>query len=121
MNKILICEDDQDLLDITKLIFNERKYELETVLTLNGIEDKVEQFQPDVVLMDLYMPDIDGEEGVHMLRNNPKCAHIPIILFSASPDLEFIAQKLDVDFISKPFDINNIKSKVEYHLKNSIA
>ncbi len=74
---------------------------------------------PQLVLLDIMMPDIDGFEFCHMLKENPKTRDIPVIFVSAaeSDDEREKAFKVGgVDFIRKPFDVTEIKTRVSTHL-----
>ena len=116
MKKILICDDDQDLLEITSLIFENENYDVKTLMNLSGILDTVNDFKPDIILMDLYMPDMNGDEAIRLLRTAKEHPDIPVILFSAASDVEKVVDELKVPFIAKPFDIAELKNKVKSNI-----
>lgn len=75
--------------------------------------------QPDLILLDVMMPDVDGFEVCRLLRNDPKTQSIPVIFVTALDDPTDESKGLDlgaVDFISKPFNLPVIRSRVRSHL-----
>lgn len=73
---------------------------------------------PDLVILDIWLPDIAGDEIAVRLKNDSKTKHIPIIFISAHDDLGKRIKKVDVeDYLAKPFDVNQLLEKV----KNNIA
>jgi len=79
--------------------------------------------QPDLILLDVMMPDLDGFEVCRLLKNDPKTQDIPVIFVTALNDPSEEARGLDlgaVDFISKPFNLPVIRSRVRSHLNLKI-
>jgi DNA-binding response OmpR family regulator len=117
MNKcVLIFEDDQDILEVVKTIL-QPTYNVETRSTTEDIFLAVQQCTPDIILMDLRIPDIGGSDATLLLKSNAKTHSIPILLLSGNPNIEIIAGKTGADgFIKKPFDINQLTTTIEAHL-----
>lgn len=112
--KVLICDDDLDILEVTKIILQMKGFSVETRINCNHIFETVEEIKPDVILMDLWIPEIGGEAATSLLKNSEKTKGIPIILFSANNNLEKIAQSCGANhFLSKPFDINELEAVLE--------
>ena len=112
--KILVVEDEPDLGEIMQIALSEAGYEVEILLSGKGIESHVEKFLPSLIMMDLWMPGLDGSELTKKLKSNKKTKNIPIILVSARNSLEKIAKQSKADgFLSKPFDIKNLISTVK--------
>jgi len=81
-SKILIVEDDPDVAEMLTAYFRSQEYE---VFTVNWGEDGVrsaQQVNPDLVILDIRLPDIDGYEVAHRLRNDRRTSTIPIIFLS---------------------------------------
>ncbi len=115
--KILICDDDADILEVCRLILHKKNFEVFTSLDCESIFHRIHEIKPDIILMDLWIPAMGGEACTKMLRENELTRHIPIILFSANNEVEKISKKANADgFICKPFDINELVSIVEKHL-----
>ncbi|MBE0408635.1 MAG: response regulator [Anaerolineales bacterium] len=103
--KILIVDDDPETVRMVKLMLDKQGYTVVTAsdgdqaISLSQIE------QPDLVLLDIMMPDIDGYEVTQKLRGDASTSNIPIIMFTAKTQLEDKLLAFDVgadDFISKP-------------------
>ncbi len=84
--KILVVEDDPDIVESVRLVLESAGYQVESALTVPAAFEKVNEFRPDLILLDIMMP--DGTEGFHFvwkLRNQhaEDVAHTPIIVLSA--------------------------------------
>ncbi|MDY0386589.1 MAG: DUF835 domain-containing protein [Methanolobus sp.] len=112
--KVLIVDDDS--LNI-KLLEAHLMHEYEIISASGGIEalDKVELHSPDIVLLDLMMPDITGYEVCETLKNSEKTRFIPIIMVTALSSLEDRIKGINAgadDFLTKPLDRIEIKTRV---------
>jgi DNA-binding NtrC family response regulator len=108
---VLIYDDDVEILKICRLILASDDYEVQTVECCDNIIEDIEKIKPDIILMDLWMPKIGGEEAVNIIHANKKTAHIPIILFSAVTEIEKISKRVKATAIlKKPFDIDSLTS-----------
>jgi DNA-binding NtrC family response regulator len=104
---ILVYEDDQDLLDLSKMILEQRNYKVETRLYCDDIISDISLVKPDLILMDLWIPEIGGENAIKLMKNHKATQHIPVILFSANVGIEDIFKRTNADgFIKKPFEIH---------------
>ena len=113
--KILIVEDDLDVADMLNAYFRVQGYEMYTV---NWGEDGVRACQtsrPDLVILDIRLPDIDGYEVARRLRGNRRTADIPIIFLTEKRDRSDRLQGLELgadDYITKPFDVQELRLRV---------
>jgi DNA-binding response OmpR family regulator len=113
--KILIVEDDLDVADMLNAYFRVQGYE---VFTVNWGEDGVRACQasrPDLVILDIRLPDIDGYEVARQLRANRRTADIPIIFLTEKRDRTDRLQGLELgadDYITKPFDVQELRLRV---------
>jgi DNA-binding response OmpR family regulator len=117
---VLICDDDQDILEVTREILILRGYKVETLncLTPEEFKEKIEKINPDVILMDLWIPDIGGEQATRELKANAATKGIPVIMFSANNDIEKVAQKSGAeDFLPKPYDIAQLESIIKKNIR----
>ncbi|HYD35442.1 MAG TPA: response regulator [Vitreimonas sp.] len=111
---IFICEDDEGIIEVTKTILEEKGYIVETCSSCTQIFEKLEKVKPDLLLIDLWMPQIGGAEITKKLKADPKTKKIPVIILSANKDTENVAKSVGADdFIQKPFDIDVLEEKVE--------
>lgn len=116
--KILITDDDEDIIEILTLILTESGYEIHSLTRGNRIIEEIKEFQPDLILMDVMLGDMDGMTICKSIKENSLYSHLPVILISATPDMEesLALHGAPNDYLEKPFDIDVLLSKVEKHL-----
>jgi PleD family two-component response regulator len=118
--KILIVEDDVDVAEMLNAYFRVQGYE---VFTVNWGEDGVRSCQtvhPDLVILDIRLPDIDGYEVARRLRGDRRTAEVPIIFLTEKRDRSDRLQGLEIgadDYITKPFDVQELRLRVRNALK----
>jgi len=106
--KILVVDDEPDIVILIKSRLESNGYEV--IGAYNGKEgiEKAKEFKPDMILLDLMMPIMDGYEAGEILRNEEETKDIPIILFTAASAEEVSQKGTDiiaaVDYVVKPFD-----------------
>lgn len=119
-SKILIVEDDPDVAEMLTAYFRTQDYE---VFTVNWGEDGVRsalQVNPDLAILDIRLPDIDGYEVARRLRTDRRTAEIPIIFLTEKRDRADRLQGLELgadDYITKPFDVQELRLRVRNALK----
>lgn len=110
---ILIYEDDPEILELCKTLLNAFGYRVVTRTRCEHIIQDIAEFDPGVVLMDLWIPEIGGEQAITLLRGNPDTRATPVILFSANDEIEVVSQKVNADaYLRKPFDIEQFKQTI---------
>lgn len=120
--KLLIIEDDLESADTLTAYFRVQAYE---VLTANWGEDGVRTCQashPDLIILDIHLPDIDGYEVAGRLRSNRRTADIPIIFMTDKRDHtdRLTGFELGVDdYINKPFDLQELRLRVRNVLRRA--
>lgn len=113
---ILVCDDDPEILDvITQTLQLNPQYKIISFGTgmevLNYLKKK--KSLPDLLILDLWLPDIDSDEIIPIIRKDEDTKHIPIILISAIVNVEIVAKGLGAEsHISKPFLIEELEYKV---------
>lgn len=120
MPKILIIDDEPDVRDIIRYNLVKEGHELETAE--NGIEglQKVETFRPDLIILDMMMPGMDGVEVCHNIRSNPKNNNIVVCFLSArNEDYSQVAglESGADDYLAKPISPRVLVSKVKSLLR----
>jgi two-component system phosphate regulon response regulator PhoB len=117
--KILIIEDDNDILDITTTVLNMSNYE---VTGTNGTEDiiaLVKTHQPDLVLTDYMLPGLTGGQICKLIKNNKETANIPVVLMSAYQKQAIAVGNFDYDaYVKKPFNIDHLVSVINKFIGN---
>jgi CheY-like chemotaxis protein len=107
-NRILIAEDDQDIQKVIKMSLKVRGVQ-EVVVTENGEEclARLADFTPDVILLDVMMPKLDGYETCRRLKENPATAGIPVIFLTAKAQHFEARAGMEagaLGYLIKPFD-----------------
>ncbi|MDP8258758.1 MAG: response regulator [Candidatus Aadella gelida] len=119
--KVMVLDDEEDFLKIAKInLESTGKYEVMTMSDGRDILSRVKSFHPDVILMDILMPKIDGVEVCQMLNEDTAGKKIPIIALSAldTDKDKLMMYKLGVvDFLTKPIEIDELISKIEKALE----
>lgn len=105
--RILIFDDDKDILGICRVILEEKGYAVFTEPDCNDLFNKISQARPDMIVMDNKMPGVCGVDAIQNIRKNPATAGIPVVMFSANTNVALLAREAGADhFIQKPFDIS---------------
>jgi DNA-binding response OmpR family regulator len=120
---VLVVEDDAELREILQV-----EFELEGLTTLiatNGSEavTAARELKPDLILMDLMMPVMDGIEATKIIKSNEETKHIPIIMLTASGNRDDIVAGLEagaIDYITKPFFMPELKARLRSVLEHKI-
>ncbi|GAB3423586.1 response regulator [Niabella aquatica] len=114
---ILICDDDQDILEMLTLIFDNGNTNVIAVLNSLEVRTQIDRYHPDVVLLDLWMPVLTGDQIIRQLRAEDAYKNLPIVVMSASTDGGEIAKKSGATaYVSKPFDLFEIESTIRRYL-----
>ncbi len=113
IKKVLICDDDEGIVDVAGIVLSEAGYDVIKVIASEEIFTVISNIQPDIILLDLWMPNLSGEKIAKQLKNQEKTKHIPVIIMSASRKTEQTAKTAGADdFICKPFDIEELEEIV---------
>jgi signal transduction histidine kinase len=123
-DKILVVDDILDNLLVLEAVLEDQDYEINLVENSKIALTMVEQSPPDIILLDVMMPEIDGYEFTRRVRQNPALPFIPILLLTAHYESS-VVEGLDAgadDFIRKPFDPDELHARVRslLRLKHSI-
>jgi DNA-binding response OmpR family regulator len=114
--KILIAEDDPDILFILDMILNDAGYKVETLSEGSSIVGNRKEW-PDLFILDKEMPMIDGLAICKYLKLHKETRDIPIIMISAYHKLKKKAREAGVDdFIEKPFELKNLLRTIEKYI-----
>lgn len=117
--KVLICDDDQGILEVTKIILENNGYEVETLDNGRAIVKHVKTSMPNLILLDLWMPGIEGKEITKLLKADQETKKIPLIIVSAVNDLDKVASEIEADdFLPKPFDMDELLALAKKHSKS---
>jgi DNA-binding response OmpR family regulator len=115
--RIVCIEDDPQTIELVKLILSREGYEVKGVMSGRDGLVIIEQFHPDLVLLDLMMPDMDGWEVYQSMKAGDSTKHIPVIVITAKAQsidkvLGLHIAKVD-DYVTKPFGPQELLQSVE--------
>ena len=114
--RILIVDDDKSMVDsIQRLLIREKIYDLD--VAYDGFEagEKFAIFRPDLVILDIMMPGLDGYKVCSRIRSNPQNKNVKILFISATIDqnaVEEIKKSGADDYLAKPFNTKELKEKI---------
>jgi DNA-binding response OmpR family regulator len=112
--RILIVDDNEDILDTLILILTIEGYELYTALSPENIEEDINSFHPDLIMLDIQMGMYDGLEVCRNIKSNENNANIPVMMVSSHERIETaIAQYGANSILRKPFEVNELLSQIE--------
>ena len=117
MTRVLIVDDDPHIVEVLTEALTVSGYEVAAATHSLRAYDRAKEFQPDVILMDLMMPYLDGVDQVELLALDAQLAHIPIIVISANPrGLERRVQPRHESIVArleKPFSVDRLLDAIE--------
>jgi len=118
--KILIVDDDLRMDRMLTFLFEAQGFTVKFSETGQDAIEILKEYRPDVILLDLLMPEMDGFEVCEKIKKNPELAHIPVIVLSALPYLSHKERAFSLgacEYIEKPFVsiklVNKVKEVIE--------
>lgn len=121
--KIFFVEDDVNIYEIIKATLSLAGYDITGFYEPLEMLQKIKEVQPDLIILDLMLPNLSGYEVIKKLQDNKKYSSIPIIIVSAKSSEIDIVKGLDLgasDYITKPFGLLEFSSRVKANLKKRI-
>ncbi len=112
---ILVIEDNHAILDVITLILQSEAYKVNGLSKSANFMDHIDDFNPDLLILDIMLPDADGRVLLQELRLNERTRHIPVLMISArytKENLQNVEFKPDA-FVAKPFDIDDLLDRIE--------
>jgi DNA-binding response OmpR family regulator len=111
---IIICDDDEGILEMLAIILEDSGYNVVAEQNSLNLYELIEREKPDLLLLDLWMPVLSGDQVLLHLRSQPETKSLPVIVLSASTDGPEIASKAGAtDYIAKPFDIDHLLDGID--------
>lgn len=119
---ILAIEDDQNIVNFLNLLLKREGYEF--LYAMDGVSglEKAKTEMPDLILLDLMLPRMDGLQVCDHLHENPKTKNIPIIVVSAKADIghkKYCLNRGADDYLTKPFDSEELLLRIKTHIRKS--
>lgn len=121
---ILVVEDDEDLCGLLEYNLSRAGYEVRTTNQVEGTLDAAESISPDLILLDVMLPDGDGFDVCRSIRARPALAEVPILFLTARGEEMARVLGLEIggdDYITKPFSPRELVARVKAHLRRKTA
>ena len=117
MNKILVVDDDADILAVVKIILSINNFVVKTISRWEDISHSIQNFTPDLILLDVALGGADGREICRALKKSADTKHIPIILFSAQYDLANNMEGCAANgLVAKPFETSYLLETIRRNI-----
>lgn len=114
--KILVIDDHQTNVLLMQKILEKKNYQISSFTSCENVMSEVMKINPELILLDIMMPNVDGIEFLQTLKNSNHTKAIPVIIVSAKTDTNVIDKALElgaVDFIKKPVSIVYLLNAIE--------
>src|SRR5512136_2919236 len=114
--RILVVEDDSDISNMLKIYFSAQGYEVTVSVRGTDALERTRKQLPNVIVLDIMLPDIDGYEVCTRLRRTLRTSHVPIIFLTQKDERSDRIAGLEMgadDYITKPFDIEELRLRVQ--------
>jgi diguanylate cyclase (GGDEF)-like protein len=121
-SRVLIADDDPYIRQMLELALCEDGYDVICASDGSELVRMAQERGPNLILVDLSMPRMDGYEAIRQLRNDTRTAHIPMMILTARSGIQDIVIGFDTgadDYLAKPFDIDELLARVRSHLRRS--
>ena len=124
VHRILVLDDEPDVTELLEYKLEQEGYRVATLNDPLTFVTKVREFEPDLMVLDIMMPELNGLQLCRIARADPTMKEIPIIFLSARGEAEDRVQGLETgadDYLSKPFNTNELMLRISNMLKRSGA
>jgi two-component system cell cycle response regulator len=118
--KVLVADDDAALVNTLTWILKEHGYTVVAVPNGEGLLERIHEERPDLILLDIMMPKVDGLQLLQKIRSEASWRDLPVVMISSMPPEEGTVKSLEIgasDFVPKPFRMKELLARVESHLK----
>lgn len=120
MSKILIVDDDPEIVRLISELLKDEGYDIETVTQSLRVYDRAKESKPDLILLDIMMPYLDGWDELKLFNLDEELRGIPVIIITADRNafkgVDNAGQYGVVDHLFKPFELNELLSKIQQAL-----
>ncbi len=113
--RILVADDDPDIQDLVETVLNSEEFSVSVAADGRETIRKVKELKPDLLILDIMMPELGGFEVLKILRSQPETVDLPILMLTAKDDEEHIRKGFDsgaTDYLTKPFKIPQLTARV---------
>ncbi|MFB0536643.1 MAG: response regulator transcription factor [Anaerolineae bacterium] len=120
--KLLIVEDDADTVEVLSLFFEKEGYQVSSTAWGQDALKLCQELPPDVILLDIRLPDANGLEICRQLHNSFQTSHIPVICLTEKREQVNKIEGLEagaIDYVTKPFNLHELKLRVRNALRRT--
>ena len=113
--RVLVADDERVIADTLAMILNQSGFEARAVYSGEGALDLAQSFQPDMLILDYMLPDVNGNVVCQTIRKNPAFGHMKIVIVSGVVNQEEINDLLKAgadEFVKKPFNIEKLIERI---------
>ena len=115
-NRILIVEDEESLLKLESILLSSKGYSVTGVMDGKSALDEISARKPDLVVLDIMLPEMDGFEVCKRIKENPETAGIPVVMLTAKKNSQDYARGMQVGadaYVTKPFKSAQVIELIE--------
>lgn len=113
MKKVLILDNDHGILEVMREALNYEGYDVKTIADCESIFPHIDEYQPDLLLIDYILNGVNGGEICHQVKLNKRTSSIPVIMMSAYPRIiESLGNYGCNAFVAKPFDLHDLMFRI---------
>lgn len=116
VKRVLVCDDDEAISEMLKIMLKSAGFDVKLISSGRAIQKRVKEYSPHIILIDIWMPGIDGREAIKLIKKNQLSKSIPIIIISALHEYEIgqMVKEVGADgFLAKPFNMRDLLNIVE--------
>ncbi len=114
IKRILVIEDDEDILQVLETVLTHKKFSVKGIEQTNDIFESIKTYKPDLILTDYLLSGLNGGKICQLIKSNKETCHLPVILISAYPTLASSFGSFGFDaFINKPFNIGDLVKQID--------
>jgi two-component system response regulator VicR len=122
MDKILVVDDDFDILTLVKMSLSLNGFSVQATPRWEDVDHTIHEFWPDLILLDVSLAGADGREICRKIKSTEETKHIPVILFSANAEMAKSVQNCNAQaFIAKPYELSNLLSTIKTAIESNKA
>jgi len=112
-------ENNRDILELIAIVLDEAGYELSLHTNENFLFEKIIEFNPDVIVLDIVRPTVEGTELCRQIKEAEGTTHIPVIVLSTHPQIHRVKEICADEIVPKPFDIDGLLETLQEQFKHA--
>ena len=115
LKKVLVYDDDVDILNICSMVLTMKGYQIKCIDNCYNLLRDIEDFLPQVIIMDNWLPGLGGVKAVQLIKSTEKFKTIPVIFFSANSHADQLAKEAGAEYsLNKPFELEQLHQMIDH-------